>query len=190
MRGSSCRLTRHLNPRSQLLDPAVKGQATLCPSHILHWATASLLQQHDSHMLSVPKQLIEAFGADKLHYQHVPAGGHRANGAEAAIRGVKNQSTSTRGIAGPSSPPKDWDLLTPHCEHTLNPLRPSKYNPRLSAWTTTHGQYSSTPTPIAPAGCKAIVHGRAMGRAPWADRGVNGPSLGAQRGLPFCRGAQ
>ena len=50
--GSPWRLTRHLNPRSQLLDPAGGGQTTLCTSHILHWTTASLLQQHDSHMLS------------------------------------------------------------------------------------------------------------------------------------------
>ena len=53
-------------------------------------------------------------------------------------------------------------------------LRPSKYNPLISAYTTIRGHFNYMSTPIAPAGCKVLVHDKPMNRGSWADKGTEG----------------
>ena len=53
-------------------------------------------------------------------------------------------------------------------------LRPSKLNPLVSSYTTVRGHYDFMKSPIAPAGCKVLVHDRPMERGSWSDRGTEG----------------
>ena len=61
-------------------------------------------------------------------------------------------------------PANRWDLLVPMVVLTLNLLRPSKINPAISAYTQVMGTFDFNKTPIAPAGCKVIVHDTRMER--------------------------
>ena len=43
-----------------------------------------------------------------------------------------------------------WDKTIPQAELTLNLLRGSRINPKLSTWEQIHGRYDFNSTPIAP----------------------------------------
>ena len=66
------------------------------------------------------------------------------------------------------------DLLLPHTEFTLNPLRPSKINKNISVHTIMHGHCDFMKHPISIAGTKVLVHDRPMDRGSWDDRGTEG----------------
>ena len=53
-------------------------------------------------------------------------------------------------------------------------LRPSKLTPLVSSYTTVRGHYNFMKSPMAPAGCKVLVHDRPMERGSWSDRGTEG----------------
>ena len=61
---------------------------------------------------------------------------------------------------------------------TLNMVRPSRINPRLSAYNQIHGIFNYEKTPLAPPGCQVIVHERPQERRTWADHGVTGFYIG------------
>ena len=122
----------------------------------------------------ISEDLVAAIKHDKLKYQLASPSDHRQNPAERAIQDVKAHFISVRSCADTDFDPKDWDLLIPHVEHTLNLLRPSKINPRISAYTMVDGHYDYLKNPIAPVGCKVVVHERPMNRGSWSDRGTDG----------------
>jgi hypothetical protein len=93
-----------------------------------------------------------------IDFQLVPPRLHRRNAAERAIRTFKNHF-----IAGLCSVDKDfplhlWDKLLPQAELTLNLLRGSRINPKLSAHAQLHGQFDFNRTPLAPPGIRVLVH--------------------------------
>jgi hypothetical protein len=51
---------------------------------------------------------------------------------------------------------------------TLNMRRPSRINPKLSAYQQVWGNFDFNKTPLAPPGCKVVVHERVMERGAWA----------------------
>ena len=87
-------------------------------------------------------KILKQFMADKdIDYQQVPPGCHRQNAAERAIRTFKNHF-----IAGLCSTPKEfplhlWDQLVPQAVLTLNLLRRSRLNPKLSGYAQVWGPY-------------------------------------------------
>ena len=135
-----------------------------------HGVQAKLLKLDNE----ISNTLIQAITADKLEYQLASPDDHRQLPAERAIRDVKAHFISIRNIASPNFPKDCWDLLLPHTEDTLNLLRPSKTNPLISAYTSLRGHYNYMKHPIAPAGCKILVHDRPTTRGSWADRGTEG----------------
>jgi hypothetical protein len=61
---------------------------------------------------------------------------------------------------------------------TLNMVRPSRINPKLSAYNQLWGIFNFEKTPMAPPGCKVVVHERPQERGTWADHGVAGFYIG------------
>ena len=113
-----------------------------------------------------------------ITYQLVPPVMHRRNAAERCIRTFKNNF-----VDGPSS--KDnrftlhlWDRLLPQATITLNMLRASRRNPKMSAYTTLGGEFDTNKTPLAPPGMKVVIHENPDKRASWAAHGVDGWYLG------------
>jgi hypothetical protein len=51
---------------------------------------------------------------------------------------------------------------------TLNMCRPSRINPKLSAYQQVYQQVWGNFNSLAPPGCKVVVHERAMERGAWA----------------------
>ena len=86
-------------------------------------------------------------------------------------------------------PAEQWDKLIDQCVITLNLLRTSRINPKLSAYAQIFGLFDYNATPLAPLGTKAFVHERVEQRATYADHGnigyVIGPALNHYRHLKF-----
>jgi hypothetical protein len=75
-------------------------------------------------------------------------------------------------------PAKQWDRLIKQAVMTLNMCRPSRINPKLSAYQQVWGNFDFNKTPLAPPGCKVVVHERAMEREAWACHGIVGYYIG------------
>ena len=107
-------------------------------------------------------------------FQLVPPYIHQRNSAEQAIRTFKEHF-----ISGLSSTHKDfllhlWCRLIPHAILTLNLLRQSCMNPKLSRYAQLHGKFKYNATPLAPPGTQVIIHEKPTVRGAWAPHGVKG----------------
>jgi hypothetical protein len=71
-----------------------------------------------------------------------------------------------------------WDRIFPQAVITLNMLRTSRINPKLSAATHLFGQYDFNRSPIAPPGTRIIAHEKPGRRRTWAPHGEDGWYIG------------
>jgi hypothetical protein len=115
---------------------------------------------------------------EAIDYQLVPPGVHRRNAAERAIRTFQNHF-----IAGLCSVDKDfpihlWDHLVTQAEITLNLLRSSRINPKLSAHAQINGHFDYNRTPIGPPGCRVLAHVKTSDRTTWSPHGLDGWYVG------------
>jgi hypothetical protein len=67
-----------------------------------------------------------------------------------------------------------WDILLPQAIPTLNMLRTSRINPKISAATHLDGQYEYNRAPMAPPGTIIIAHEMPNRRRTWAVHGQDG----------------
>jgi hypothetical protein len=124
-------------------------------------------------------QLLRDFMTDEtVEYQLTPAGLHRRNWAERAIQTFKNHFISGLYSTHPDFPLNLWDKLLPQATLTLNLLRPSRINPKLSAHAQIHGSFNFDKTPLAPPGIKVLTHERAEGRESFAVHSARGFYIG------------
>ena len=93
---------------------------------------------------------------------------HRANAAERAIRTFKNHFIAGLSSVHPDFPIKEWDRLIPQAVLTLNLLRNSRVNPKLSSCAYLHGPFNFNSTPLAPPGTLVAIHVKPSNRASWA----------------------
>jgi hypothetical protein len=71
-----------------------------------------------------------------------------------------------------------WDRILPQAAITLNMLRTSRINPKLSAAMHTFGQYDFNRAPMAPPGTRIIAHETPGRRRTWAQHGQDGWYIG------------
>ena len=71
-----------------------------------------------------------------------------------------------------------WDRLLAQATLTLNLLRPSRINPRLSAEAQLNGAFDFNRTPLAPPGTKALIYESSSDRRTWAPHVVDSWYLG------------
>jgi hypothetical protein len=71
-----------------------------------------------------------------------------------------------------------WDRLLPQAVITLNMLRTSRINPKLSAATRIFGQYDFNRAPLPPPGTRIISHETPNRRQTWAPHGQYGWYIG------------
>jgi hypothetical protein len=115
-----------------------------------------------------PSEVKEYFKAREVQYQLAPPHDHRTNAAERATRTAKNHLSSGWASVDPQFPMSLWDKTLPQAEVTLNLLRGSRINPKLSAWEQLHGRYDFNRTPIAPPGIKVLAHKMPSNRQSWS----------------------
>ena len=124
--------------------------------------------------------------AEKVEYQLVPPHIHRRNSAERAIQTFKNHFIAGLASTDPNFPLSNCCRLLPQAELTLNLLRPSRLDPKLSAYALLEGAFDFTRTPLAPPGTRFIVHEKPTQRRTWAPHGVDGWYIGPRHGrLPM-----
>ena len=125
---------------------------------------------------SVP---LEAYITTFADFKFFPAGNHRANRAERAMRTWKNHFIATLASASPQFPMRHWDKLLPIAEITLNCLLPWHPNPSISAY---HGltgdKFDFRAHPIGPAGTAIVIHDKPDTRGTWQVHGTPGFYLG------------
>jgi hypothetical protein len=73
---------------------------------------------------------------------------------------------------------KLWDKLLPQATITLNLLRKSRINPRMSAYAQLNGHFDFNQTPLAPPGTLIIAHEKPDQRESWDPHGLYGYYLG------------
>jgi len=108
---------------------------------------------------------------EQVTFELVPPNQHRRNSAERAIRTFKNHFLSGIATCDPAYPLREWDRLLPQAELTLNLLRNSRLNPKLSAWAYLFGNFDFNKCPLLPPGTKIILHAKPGKRASWAFHG-------------------
>jgi hypothetical protein len=127
-------------------------------------------------------ELIQAIEDKGLEYEIVPPGNHRRNPAERAIQTYKSHFISILNGVDRDFPEDAWDYLIPQTNMTLNMLRTCAVNPVHSAYSYIHGPFDFNAHPLAPLGCRAIVHDKATGRGgkrgTWGNRGRIGYYIG------------
>ena len=121
------------------------------------------------------KQYLSSRG---MKYQLVPPNQHRANAAERAIRTFKNHFIATLCSCDMNFPLVLWDRLLEQAVITLNLLRTSSINPRLSAYAQVHGVFDFQSTPLGPPGTKVLVHEKPNNRGTWSPHGTEGWYVG------------
>ena len=121
------------------------------------------------------KQFMKNSGMD---YQLVPPHVHRRNAAERAISTWKDHFISILSSTDPNFPLHLWCRLIEQATTTLNLLRPSRINPRLSAEAQLNGAFDYNKTPLAPPGTRVLIHETPQNRRTWAAHGIEGWYLG------------
>jgi hypothetical protein len=114
----------------------------------------------------------------KITFQLVPPYSHRQNAAERAIRSFKDHLIAGICSTDKSFPMHRWEILLPQAVITLNMLRTSRINPKLSASIHIDGQYDFNRTPMAPPGTRIIAHETPSRRRTWAPHGQGGWYIG------------
>jgi hypothetical protein len=109
-----------------------------------------------------------------ITFQLVPPYSHRRNSAERAIRSFKNHLIAGLCSTDKSFPMHLWDRILPQAVITLNMLRTSRINPKLSAATHIFGQYDFNRAPMAPPGTRIIAHEIPGRGRTWEPHGQDG----------------
>ena len=133
------------------------------------------LQRFDNECSELLKSYMDS---ENIDYQLVPPGMHRRNAAERAIRTFKNHFIAGLASVDPEFPLIAWDELLDQGETSLNLLRASRINPKLSAYAQLQGQFNFDATPLAPPGMKIVTHNKPDQRASWAPHGAEGFYVG------------
>ena len=87
-----------------------------------------------------------------MEMELVPAGCHRRNAAEVAIRDFKSHFFSVLAGVADDFPMHLWDRLLPQTEITLNLLRQSNATPKVSAYAHLSGPFNYNKMTLAPMG--------------------------------------
>jgi hypothetical protein len=87
-----------------------------------------------------------------LDYQLVPPHLHHRNAAERAIQTYKNHLLACLASCDPDFPVSECEQLFFQVGLTLNLLRSSRVNPKLSAYTYLHGHFDFNNPPPSPNG--------------------------------------
>jgi hypothetical protein len=120
-------------------------------------------------------QLLKSYLHDKkITFQLVPQYNHRRNVANIAIRSLKDHLIARMSSTDKAFPMHLWDTFLPQVVITINMLRTSRINSKLSASTHIDGQYSYNRDPMAPPGIIIIAQETQNRRRTWTPHGQDG----------------
>ncbi len=114
----------------------------------------------------------------RIIYQLVPPHVHRRNAAERAIQTFKNHFLAGLASTDSTFPISEWDRLLPQAQLTLNLLRNSRVNPKLSSHAYLFGNFNFNASPLAPPGIKIAIHKKPSQRSSWSYLATEGFYVG------------
>jgi hypothetical protein len=121
-----------------------------------------------------------------VNFQLVPPHSHQRNAAKRAIQTWKAHFITILSSTNPNVSLHLWCRLINQVSLTLNLLRPSRINLKLSSKAQLNGQFDYNKAPLASPGIKILIHERASTRSRWAPHGLNGWYLGPAREYYRC----
>lgn len=133
------------------------------------------LQRLDNECSAILKDFMSA---ESVEYQLVPPHVHRRNAAERGIRTFQNHFIAGLCSVDKNFPLHLWCRLIPQANITLNLLRGSRINPKLSSWAQLCGTFDYNCTPIAPPGIRVLVHEPSTTRTTWSPHASDGWYVG------------
>jgi hypothetical protein len=141
-----------------------------------------ILQRLDNECSSILKEFMRSEDVD---FQLVPPNVHCQNAAKRAIRTFKNHFIAGLCSTDKNLPLHLWDRLLPQALISLNLLRRSRLNPKLSAHAHLHGFFYYNRTLIGPPGTRVLTHEKPSNRASLSthafDGWYTGPALDSYR---------
>ena len=117
----------------------------------------------------------------RLSFQLVLPHLHRTNAAERAIQTYKDHFIAGLSSCTPYFSLHLWYCLVPQATLTLNLMRSSRINPRLSAKAQLNDAFNFNATPLAPQGTRVTFYKLPGNQRTWALHGGNGWFLGQAR---------
>ena len=125
-----------------------------------------------------PKNLREYLSYKGITYQLVPPHCYRRNAAERQIRTFKNHFIAILDTTDPSFPMHLWCRLISQSVLTLNLLRTSNINPKLSAEAQLNDNFDYNITLLAPVGTAVVAHKKPSQKGSWIVHGARVCYLG------------
>ncbi len=116
--------------------------------------------------------------SEKITIQLVPPHNHQANAAEQAIATFKEHFFAALATVNQLCPLQLWDEFLPQVELTLNMLRFSRRNPKISANQEVYSAFDFNKTPLAPLGIKALIYDNPTSQASWAPHAMDSYYVG------------
>jgi hypothetical protein len=123
---------------------------------------------------------------DKINIQLFPPHNHQANAAERATATFKEHFIATLATVDQLCPLQLWDKYLPQVELTLNMLRFSCCNPKMSANQEVYGAFDFNKTPLALLGTKALIYDDPTSRALWAPHATDSYYVGPAPNHYWC----
>ena len=133
------------------------------------------LQRIDNECSDVLKEYMTA---NNITYQLTPKGKHARNAAEKGIQTWKDHFLAGAASTNPEFPLNRWDRLVEQANITLNLMRPSRINPRLSSYAQIFGAFDYNKTPLPPPGMKVLAHVLPEDRRSFDPHAIKGFSIG------------
>ena len=96
------------------------------------------------------------FKENNVNFQLVPPNTHRRNAAKRSIQTWKNYFFAGLATCDTKTPIKEWDLLLPQSDTTLNLLRTYRRFPRLSSYKCLNQKFNFAAIPIALPGTRVV----------------------------------
>jgi hypothetical protein len=127
---------------------------------------------------AMTQQFIRDLAKKNIQTQLVAPGNHRANNAERAIQTFKCHFISGLATCDPSFPVSEAKQLTQQALISLNLLRRSRLNPKISAYQEMHGIFDANRFELHPPGTKVITLDDPSERASFANHGPEGFYVG------------
>ena len=127
-------------------------------------------------------KVIKAFILKKKFKIHlVEPHNHRVNATKAAVKAAKCHVVSGLATVDILFPLRLWCKFIPQMEMTMNMLRTSRPDSKISAYKDMEGAFDWNRTPLAPLGSKATVIVEASEQSSWDNHAHNafydGPAL-------------
>ena len=108
-----------------------------------------------------------------------PPRNHRGNGpGERAIRTYKDHLISMLATVDPECPIQLWDEFLEQATDTLNLLRTSRRNAKISAYEELNGEFDYNKTPLVPVGTESIIYNDPEDRNSFEPRAIKAIAVG------------